>query len=70
LGIIEISKIIFYGGLPTSAIILKPEHILILGGRSITDYLNNLTLYINKTNLKSGKKLQLIIENRREYLLL
>jgi hypothetical protein len=69
-GVTKISKIIFYNKFPIFAIISKPEHISILGGGSIIDYLNNLTPYIDKIDLKSNKKLQLIIENRGEYLLL
>jgi hypothetical protein len=54
---IEISKIIFYNKFPIFIIIPESERILALGGRNIIDYLNNLILYINKINLKSGREL-------------
>jgi hypothetical protein len=69
-GITEISKIIFYDRFLIFAIILELEYILILGDKNIINYLNNLILYINKINLKFDKKLQSIIKNRGEYLLL
>jgi membrane protein DedA with SNARE-associated domain len=67
--IIEIFKIIFYNEFLIPIIILESEYILMLGGGNIIDYLNNLILYINKINLKSGKELQLIIKNKKKYLL-
>jgi hypothetical protein len=69
-GIIKISKIIFYNKFLIFIIIPKPEYIPIFGNRNIIDYLDNLALYINKINLKPNRKLQSIIENRGEYLLL
>jgi hypothetical protein len=69
LEIIKIFKIIFYNRFSIFVIILKLEYILILGGKNIIDYLDNLALYINKIDLKSGGELQSIIENKGEYLL-
>jgi hypothetical protein len=67
---IKISKIIFYNRFSIFAITSKLEYISVLGNKSTINYLNNLVLYINKTDLEFDKKLQLIIENRGEYLLL
>jgi hypothetical protein len=64
----KIFKIIFYNRFPTSAIIPKSEYILALGGKSITNHLNNLALYISKINLEFGRELQSIIESREKYL--
>jgi hypothetical protein len=63
LGIIEIFKIIFYNRFLIPIIILEFDYILALKNRNITDYLNNLVLYIDKIILKSSKELQSIIKN-------
>jgi hypothetical protein len=70
LKITEISKIIFHSGFPIFAIIPKPKRIPMLGGGSIVDHLDNSILYIDKTNLKSNKKLQSITKSKGKYLLL
>jgi hypothetical protein len=56
-GITEISKIVFYNKFPIPIIIPKLDYILIFRDRNTTDYLNNLTPYINKIILKLNKKL-------------
>jgi hypothetical protein len=54
---IEISKTIFYNRFLIPIITPEPEYILTLGGRNITDYLNNLILYFGKIILELGKEL-------------
>jgi hypothetical protein len=66
----EIFKIIFYNRFSIFAIILESEYILTFRSRNITDYLNDLVLYINEIILESDKKLQLIIKSREKCLLL
>jgi hypothetical protein len=55
--ITKIFKIIFYNGFLILTIILEFEYILILGGKNIVDYLNNLISYINEIDLKFNKEL-------------
>jgi hypothetical protein len=62
-------KIIFYNRFLIPTVILEFEYILIFKNKNITNYLNNLILYIDKIDLKSGKELQLITKSRRKYLL-